>query len=202
MKTITIPSSSADHTQTSTAEPPTQTPINKSLLLTSGPGLKKVLIGSMGVLVMLAFAALSTREAKSDDNHEQDKKLPGTWSVTLRFPECSAVCPCPGGVANIPIASLNTFQKDGTLLVALGSLFAGPGHGSWERIGHNQFRARFKFFLFNANGIRTGSEEVTKDIRFISPDAFEATSTYDLFDLAGNMTSQGCAINETATRFE
>ena len=200
MKSTTIPGSSADDTQTATAERQNQTPINKSFSLNSGPGLKKMLIGSLGVSVTLAFAVLCATDAKPDDNREQ--KLQGTWNVTLRFPECSAVCPCPGGVPNIPIASLNTFQKDGTLLAALGSLFAGAGHGSWERIGHNHFRARFKFFLFNANGIRTGSEEVTKDIRFTGPDAFEAISTFDLFDLAGNMTSQGCIINETATRFE
>jgi hypothetical protein len=106
-------------------------------------------------------------------------------------------------VPNIPIPTLNTYLKDETLLVALGgSLFSGPGHGSWERIGHNQFKARFKFFLFNASGMLRGSEEVTKDILLTDPDAFEATSTFDLFDAAGNMTSQGCIINETATRFE
>jgi hypothetical protein len=189
MKTSTVPGSSMDHTQTSNS-------------LNSGSGWQKKLIGSLGVLLLLAFAMLSTREAKSDDNRARDKDLAGTWNVTLRFPDCTATCPCPGGVPNIPIASLNTYQKDGTLLVGLGSLFAGAGHGSWERIGNNHFTARFKFFLFNAAGVRTGSEEVTKDIRLTGPDTFEATSTFDLFDVAGNMTSQGCIINETATRFE
>jgi hypothetical protein len=97
---------------------------------------------------------------------------------------------------------LNTFLKGETMLVALGSLFAGPGHGSWERINHNHFNARFKFFLFNPNDMLIGSEEVTKDIRLTGPDAFEATSSFDLFDVAGNMTALGCIINETATRFE
>jgi len=151
---------------------------------------------------MLAFALLSSSEVKSGDNHAQDSRLAGTWNVTLRFPECNAICTCPGGVPNIPISTLNTYLKDGSLLVALGGLFAGPGHGSWERIDHNHFVARFKFFLFNANGVRIRSEEVTKDIRLTGPDTFEATSTFDLFDAAGNMTSQGCIINETATRFE
>ena len=115
---------------------------------------------------------------------------------------CTPLCTCPGGVPNIPILTLNTYLKDDTLLVALGGLFAGPGHGSWERIEHNHFNARFKFFLFNPNGMRTGSEVVTKDIRLTGPDTFEATSTFDLFDAAGNVTAQGCIINETATRFE
>ena len=63
--------------------------------------------------------------------------------------------------------------------------------------------ARFKFLIFDlTTGRRTGSEELTKDIRLTGPDRFEATTTYDFFDAAGNMTAQGCIINETATRFE
>jgi hypothetical protein len=80
MKTNTIPGSSADHTQTSTAKLPKHSPVYKFLSLNSGPGLKKVM-GSMGVLLMLTFAMLSAREAKSDDNREQ--KLQGTWNVGM-----------------------------------------------------------------------------------------------------------------------
>lgn len=169
-----------------------------------------MILTTLSLFVMLTTSPLigtSARTTEKDDHGRsaegaKDKKLPGTWNVTLRFP-CSAGCPCPGGVLNIPIPTLNSYLEDGTLLVALGgSLFSGPGHGSWERIGHNQFKARFKFFLFNSSGMRVGSEEVTKDILLTGPDAFEATSTFDLFDAAGNMTSQGCIINETATRFE
>jgi hypothetical protein len=192
MKTNTVQGSSMDHTQTSNS-------------LDSGPGWRKKLIGSVGVLLVAAFALLSTREVKSGDQLGQDPRdsqLAGTWNVTLRFPVCNAVCTCPGGVPNIPIATLNTYEKDGTLLVALGSLFAGPGHGMWERIDHNHYTARFKFFLFNASGQRVGSEILTKDIHLTGPDTFEATSTFDFFDVAGNMTAQGCPINETATRFE
>jgi hypothetical protein len=134
----------------------------------------------------------------------EPRKLEGTWDVTLRFPEssCTAPCTCPGNTPNIPIPTLNTFLKQGGMLWSGGSLFVGPGQGSWERIGHNHLMARFKFLLFNANGSRSGSEEVTKDIRLTGPDTFEATSTFDLFDTAGNMTAQGCIINETTTRFE
>ncbi len=133
----------------------------------------------------------------------QDRKLQGTWNVTLRFPVCSASCPCPGGVPNIPIPTLNTYLKDHTMLVALGgSLFAGPGQGSWDHTDPIQFNARFKFFLFTPTGTLRGSEEVSKNILLTGPDTFEATSTFDVFDTAGNITAQGCTINETATRFE
>ena len=170
-----------------------------------------MILTTLGLFLILTNTMLIPTSARTTERNAlgssaegtKDKKLPGLWNVTLRFPVCSADCPCPGGVPNTPIPTLNTYLKDGTLLVALGgSLFAGPGHGSWERIGRNQFRARFKFFLFTSSGTLRGSEEVTKDILLTGPDAFEATSTFDVFDAAGNMTSQGCAINETATRFE
>jgi hypothetical protein len=165
-----------------------------------------MILTTLSLFVMLTTTLLVETSARTTEKNDlgssaqetKDKNFPGTWNVTLRFPVCSAGCPCPGGVPNIPIPTLNSYLEDGTLLVALGgSLFAGPGYGSWERIGHNQF----KFFLFNSSGMLRGSEEVTKDILLTGPDAFEATSTFDVFDAAGNMTSQGCIINETATRF-
>jgi hypothetical protein len=65
--------------------------------------------------------------------------------------------------------------------------------------------ARFKFFIFNlTSGLSIGREELTKDIRLTGPDTFEATTTYDLFNVAagGDPIAEGCIINETATRFE
>ena len=140
-----------------------------------------------------------------DGDRTAPSKLEGTWNVTLQFPVCSTECPCPGGVPNIPIPALHTYLKHESFLeVSGGSLFRGPGLGSWERLGHHQFEARFKFFLFNPDFSRRGYEEVANHIHLTGPDAFEATASFDLFDAAGNKTSpeEGCPINETATRFE
>ena len=149
----------------------------------------------------LALAVLFTLLAGSagaDDRH-----LEGTWNVTLRFPVCSSQCPCPGGTPNIPIPALHLYLKHGSFMeVSGGSPLRSPGLGSWERIGPHQFEARFKFFLFNPDGSRRGSEEITNHIELTGPDAFEANATFDLFDAAGNMTGQGCAINESAARFQ
>jgi hypothetical protein len=106
-------------------------------------------------------------------------------------------------VPNIPIQGLHQYQTHGALLELPSSGLRGPGVGSWERVGHKHFVARFKFFLFSPTNLsRIGSQEVTNDIRLTGPDAFEATATVDLFDAAGTMTAQGCIINGTATRFE
>jgi hypothetical protein len=139
-----------------------------------------------------------------DDSREPGKLLEGTWSVTLLFPletcgrpECG---PCPGGGPEIPIPTLNTFLKGGGMVWSGGSLFVGPGQGFWEPLGHNDFMARFKFHVFNPDGSRRASEELTKDIRLTGPDRFEATTTYDYITAAG--TGEGCIINEIAERFE
>ena len=114
----------------------------------------------------------------------QPSKLVGTWNVTLMFPDCTAICTCPGGMPNIPIPALHQYQQHGALLEVGSSVFRGPGVGSWERFGQHQFVARFKFFLFNPDFSRRGSEEVTNDIRLTGPDKFKATATFDLFDAA------------------
>ena len=110
-------------------------------------------------------------------------------------------CNCTAGT----FQTLNTFLKDGAMMWSGGNLRAGSGQGLWKSLGHNSFMARFKFSMFNLPaGSRTGSEVVTKVITLTGtdPDTFEATTTYDLFDAAGNPTAQGCSINEIATRFE
>jgi len=155
-------------------------------------------IGSAVLLVLLA----TQRPAVGQDN-EEARNLPGTWNVTLRFSDCTALCPCPGGVPNIPIPALHTYLKrESVLEIPGGTLFRGPGLGTWEHVGDHDFTAHFRFFIFNPDGSRRGSEVVTSHIDLSSPDTFEAAATFDLFDAAGNMTGQGCRINETATRFE
>jgi hypothetical protein len=128
----------------------------------------------------------------------------GTWNVTVQFPEasCTAPCTCPGNTPNIPIQGLHQYQWHGALVEVPSTVFRGPGVGAWEHSGQHEFAARFKFFLFNPAFVRIGSEEVTSQIRLTGPDTFEATATFDLFDMAGEPTAQGCPLNVTATRFE
>jgi hypothetical protein len=164
-----------------------------------------IALSCLTVAVIFTLAPVGPLPAlgETEDHGNRDSKLQGTWNVILKFPVCNAVCTCPGGTPNIPVPALNTYLKDNMLLVSHGgSLFAGPGQGSWDRITHNQYKARFKFFLFNASGARVGSEEVTKTIGLTGPDAFQATSSFDFFDAAGNLTAHACPINETGTRFE
>src|SRR5262249_23533672 len=133
-----------------------------------------------------------------------DSILEGTWDVTLKCPKetCDRTeCRCQSCPDNT-IVNLNTFLKHGGMVWSGGNLRAGTGQGSWEGLGPNHFMALFKFSTFDlASGNRTGSVVQTKDIR-LTGDTFTATTTYDVFNAAGDMTAQGCILNETATRFE
>jgi hypothetical protein len=152
-----------------------------------------------GAAVAAALAVLALQApARGDGN-----TLSGVWNVTLRFPTCSALCSCPGGVPNIPIPAVQSYLPHGALAeVPGGTGLRGPALGSWERTHGHSYHARYKFFIFNADGTRRSSEEITSDIDLTAPDAFEATATFDLFDATGTLIAQGCPINATATRFE
>ena len=155
-----------------------------------------------GALVLMVGQKPASVQGASDET--DGGKLHGTWNVTLKFPVCSTTCPCPGGVPNIPIRALQEYQKGETLVeVPGGTLFRGPGVGSWERVGENQFAAHFKFFIFKSDGSGgpAANEVVTSHITLTGPDSFDAAATFDLFTPSGMVIGQGCAINETATRF-
>jgi hypothetical protein len=157
----------------------------------------------LAVMLMPLVGQAPVFGGEAGEEEAELNPLVGTWDVTAKFPICDAICTCPGGVPDIPIPALHQYQRHGALLeIGGGSPFRGPAVGAWEPDGDDQFVARYKFFLFNPDGSRRGSEEVTNHIRLTGPDAFTATATFDLFDTAGELTAQGCLINATATRFK
>jgi len=145
---------------------------------------------------------IQSQSSDSSNARKRGQKLVGTWDVTLRFPVCSATCPCPGGTPNIPIPALQTYSNDGTMVeVSGGTLFRGPALGSWEHTTDQQYSARYAFFIFNSAGARILKEVVTSQIDLQGRDAFEATATFDLFAADGTPIPSGCQINITGTRF-
>lgn len=86
-----------------------------------------------GAFVLLA----GQRPAAGQDNNGEGRKLPGTWNVTLRFPECTTLCPCPGGVPDIPIPPLQTYSQDGSMLESLDLCPKNLSHyrGSCQELG-------------------------------------------------------------------
>jgi hypothetical protein len=157
---------------------------------------------SLALLLCLSVAYVGAA-GQTQQSPSAGQKLVGTWDVTLRFPVCSAACPCPGGVPNIPIPALHTYSNDGTMVeVSGGTLFRSDALGSWEHVRDQEYSARYKFFIFNpTTGARILTEVVTSQIELQGRDALEATATLDLFAPDGSTISTGCQINITGTRF-
>ena len=168
--------------------------------------IKNSLIGILG-LIAIGFSLLVIPNASIGQNAAAQsaavgQKLVGTWDVTLRFPVCSAACPCPGGVPNIPFPALQTYSNDRTMTeVSGGTLFRSVALGSWEHARDQQYLAHYAFFIFNTDGTRRAREVVTSQIQLQDQDAFDATATFDLFASDGTPLATSCPINITGTRF-
>ena len=59
------------------------------------------LLSGLALAAMLALL-VGQRPVSGQDERGEPRKLVGTWSVTLKFPDTGA-CAGPGGVPNIPI---------------------------------------------------------------------------------------------------
>ena len=162
---------------------------------------RRIIITAALSLAILLFPSGTYVGVKAEPVHA-GHKLVGTWEVTLRFPECSMACPCPGGVPNIPLPVVQTYSKDGTMSeVSGGTLYRSDALGTWEHVRDQEYSARYKFFIFNpTTGARMLTEVVASQIQLQGRDAFEATATVDLFAADGSLISSGCPINITGTR--
>ena len=148
-------------------------------------------LSGMVLAVMLTLLIGSVRA--------HDSKLEGTWDVILKFPQetCDRTeCNCPRGMPNIPIRTLNTFLKGGGMVWSTTTYLVGPGQGAWGHLGHNDFMAHFRFYIFfDPNDTRY--EEVTQFITLTDPDTYTGTMTYDLLHAADDTPiAQGCSVNK------
>jgi hypothetical protein len=153
---------------------------------------------SLAVALSLLFGAAFIRNASARSGQgESLETLSGTWKTTVTLTNCQTGAPLPIP----PFPALNTFETNGTMLeTGARSLFRSPGHGTWERTGHNEFRKHWIFFRFAPDGSYIGTQEITGSVRLTSPDAFTADGAVTLRDADGNVVGSGCA-TETGTRF-
>ena len=135
------------------------------------------------------------------------QRLVGTWEVTLRLPACTFACQCPPAIGPDTLTpALQTYSGDGTMEeVYSGSLllFRSDALGSWERVGGQEYSARYKFFIIDpTTGERLFMDVVTSHIELQGQDAFEATATFNRFAADGVTPVQsGCPIEITGRRF-
>ena len=141
----------------------------------SAPG--KVLL-AVAVIFSLMSVPLLTR---AHDSNEK-RTLTGNWMVTV-----TRVNPPPGLAPTF--LSLMTFFADGNLIEESNTTgIRSTAHGSWERIGHQQFTRSFILFRFDATRNYLGTRVVTATIT-LSEDGstFQADAVLQDFDPAGTL---------------
>ena len=131
-----------------------------------------------------------------------EKKLVGTWRVTVQLYDCAT----EAKIGN-PFASLLTFNEGGTMAgsttnPAFAVAQRGPDQGIWRRTERGAFSARSVAFLYFTTppsppfnpGFQAGTQTLTQAIKFNhGPDEFTSDATTEFFDVAGQSYRQGCA---------
>lgn len=161
-------------------------------------------LGVAGALAAgMVFAFAQTGVAQNRWN----PSLVGTWRVQVTTYNCAT------GVGNPAFPAYLTFGSDGTLVetTANPAFVAGqrsPGHGNWERTGHNSWRAVSEaFLLFSSTahgpfpGLGQGVQRLEQSIEFTGRDRISSEATVEFLDTAGTVTLTGCA-RAVGTRFE
>jgi hypothetical protein len=141
----------------------------------------------------IAFA--TSREARADEpdgqSRSQAKRLEGTWLTQVTIHDCHT------GAIVREFPALNTFAPGGTLIdttTAVGPALRSPGHGTWEKIGGQRFRAFSLAFLFNPANVWTGTQTVTQAIQIgDDPDELTSTATSQIFDTGRNLVNAFCS---------
>jgi len=134
-----------------------------------------------------------------EDSESHGGKLEGTWRMQVTIRDCAS------GAALRTFPAFLTFAQGGTLTettTGFPPALRTPGHGAWEHLGGQTYRAVSEAFLFNPAGVWTGRQRLTQIIE-LSKDGEEMNSnaTNEIFDTNGTLTVNGCA-TAVGTYFE
>ena len=138
---------------------------------------------------LVLAATLSLTPALASDDNSDSGKLVGTWFTQASIRDCKT------GVVLRTFSAINTFASGGTMTdttAAVSPALRTPGLGTWDKTHGQTYGATSLAFLFNPAGVWTGTQRLTHSIRF-NRDAIEFTSTNEIFDTSGTVTTTGCA---------
>jgi len=138
---------------------------------------------------LVLVATLSLTPALASDDNSDSGKLVGAWFTQASIRDCKT------GVVVRTFSAINTFASGGTMTdttAAVSPALRTPGLGTWDKTHGQTYGATSLAFLFNPAGVWTGTQRLTHSIRF-SGDSIEFTSTNEIFDTSGTVTTTGCA---------
>lgn len=139
-------------------------------------------------------------KAQSIENSESHGgKLEGTWRMQVTIRDCAS------GAALRTFPAFLTFAQGGTLTettTGFPPALRTPGHGAWEHLGGQTYRAVSEAFLFNPAGVWTGTQRLTQIIEVsIDGEEMNSNATNEIFDTNGTLIANGCA-TAVGTYFE
>jgi hypothetical protein len=145
------------------------------------------------------LGATSPQSQSSEKSASHGGKPEGTWRMQVTIRDCAS------GAALRTFPAFLTFAQGGTLTettTGFPPALRTPGHGVWEHLGSQTYRAVSEAFLFNPAGAWTGRQRLTQIVE-ISTDGEEMNSnaTNEIFDTNGTLIVNGCA-TAVGTYFE
>lgn len=126
------------------------------------------------------------------------RSIEGTWNVVVTLRDCQSQAPLG------TFRAMDMFIQGGSIVDtnAAPPTTRGPGFGSWEYTGEQQFTATLRFFIYNPDGTFAGVRRLAQEI-VVAPDnnSWESTVATIIFNPAGTPIATGCA-TATAARAE
>lgn len=124
------------------------------------------------------------------------RAIEGTWNVVVTLRDCQSQAPLG------TFRAMDMFIQGGSIVDtnAAPPTTRGPGFGSWEYTGEQQFTATLRFFIYNPDGTFAGVRRLAQEI-VVAPDnnSWESTVATIIFNPAGTPIVTGCA-TATAVR--
>jgi hypothetical protein len=117
------------------------------------------------------------------------RALEGTWNVVVTLRNCDTGAPLG------TFKAMDLFIQGGSMVDtnAAPPSTRGPGFGSWEYVGEQQFTATLRFFIYNPDGSFAGVRRVAQEISMGDDNnSWESNVTNIIFNPAGTPIATGC----------
>ena len=165
--------------------------------------LHKMGLGLLAACIALAGTTIASATDSDDGWRRGQAPLVGTWRVTITPYVCSTGVPITAAAAS----AMLTFGRGGTFTETSSnpSFQAGqrsPGHGFWERVGHNEYRAVSEAFIQFTSVVTPpalpryvrGLQRFDHGIEMQDDDSWSSSASVTFFDAAGTVVPPtGCA---------
>lgn len=148
-------------------------------------------ITAIVIAIVIAVVTSQTGVAQSSGGG----RLAGTWETTVTIRNCAT------GNAIVSFQSVGSFNQGGTFSgISSGNAPSTRSSeaGVWSHTKGENYRFRFKAYLFNAAGVATGYQVITHNLALDSEAAsWTSEGINEVFSMNGALMSTGCSSAES-----